>query len=220
MRKRKSVLLIAGIAIALLIIFYGCQNKPKEVAKIIVDSVAMDGSGDIYVVDTASSVIEWVGSTPGNYKHNGILKLSEGTLTVNNKNITSGKFTIDITSIYNLDQQGKDRANLESHLKEKDFFEADRFPSGSFEIKQLKKDSISQIVIGNLTLKGITQTILVPAKIKIDDSFILAESTTFSIDRTKWGITYNSGIIGTIKDDLINDDIQLKLKIVAKRKEN
>jgi hypothetical protein len=45
-----------------------------------------------------------------------------------------------------------------------------------------------------------------------------AESAPFVIDRTKWGIVYSSGVIGTLKDELINDEITLKVAIRAKRK--
>ena len=216
MKIKKSLLLLLGSVISMVLIVYGCKQKAaigvNEVSSV---SNVLDGSGEIYQVDTTMSIIEWIGSTPGNYKHRGTIKLSVGQFTVNNNQLTSGTFTIDINSITNLDQSGKDRANLESHLKEKDFFEVEKYPLGSFEITEIKADSTGKRVIGNLTLKQITNSIQIPVKIRIDEKSVLAETSAFSIDRTKWGIVYNSGIIGTIKDDLINDEISLKLKIVA-----
>ena len=216
MKIKKSLLLLLGSVISMVLIVYGCKQKAaigvNEVSSV---SNVLDGSGEIYQVDTTMSIIEWIGSTPGNYKHRGTIKLSVGQFTVNNNQLTSGTFTIDINSITNLDQSGKDRANLESHLKEKDFFEVEKFPFGSFEITEIKADSTGKRVIGNLTLKQITNSIQIPVIIRIDEKSVLAETPAFSIDRTKWGIVYNSGIIGTIKDDLINDEISLKLKIVA-----
>ena len=215
MKIKKSLLLILGIIISAGFVFYGCKKKATLVNEITTLSPAFDGSGEVYQVDTTMSIIEWIGSTPGNYKHRGTIKLSVGQFTVSNNQLTSGTFTIDINSITNLDQSGKDRANLESHLKEKDFFEVEKFPFGSFEITEIKADSTGKRVIGNLTLKQITNSIQIPVIIRIDEKSVLAETSAFSIDRTKWGIVYNSGIIGTIKDDLINDQISLKLKIVA-----
>lgn len=216
MKIKKSLLLLLGSVISMVLIVYGCKQKAaigvNEVSSV---SNVLDGSGEIYQVDTTMSIIEWIGSTPGNYKHRGTIKLSVGQFTVNNNQLTSGTFTIDINSITNLDQSGKDRANLESHLKEKDFFEVEKYPLGSFEITEIKADSTGKRVIGNLTLKQITNSIQIPVIIRIDEKSVLAETPAFSIDRTKWGIVYNSGIIGTIKDDLINDEISLKLKIVA-----
>jgi polyisoprenoid-binding protein YceI len=216
MKFQKSLLLIVGLAVALFILFYSCKNKSKSITNETSSvSPALDGSGEIYLVDTTASIIEWIGSTPGNYQHNGIIGFSQGKFTVKDNRLTSGKFTIDINSINNLDQQGKDKANLENHLKEKDFFEVEKYPSGNFEITGIQTDSVGQKIIGNLTLKGVTNSIEFAAQVKIDEKSIFAETSIFTIDRTKWGIVYNSGIIGTLKDDLINDAISLKLKIVA-----
>jgi polyisoprenoid-binding protein YceI len=215
---KKSISLAVGLAIAVLLLFYACKGKTNVTNEVGSMHATLDGSGEVYLVDTVTSIIEWVGSTPGNYKHNGTIKLSQGQFTVKDNQLTSGKFTININSINNVDQTGKDKTNLESHLKEKDFFEVEKFPFGNFEITEIKSDSTGQVVIGNLTLKGVTNSIQIPTLLKIDGKFVSAETSSFTIDRTKWGIVYNSGVIGTIKDDLINDEISLKMKIVAAKK--
>ncbi len=212
--KNKIWIISLGLAVAI----YGCGKKSQEVTT---ESGAaantLDGSGEVYLVDTLVSVIEWTGGTPTNYKHNGNMRLKEGRFTVNENLLTSGKFTIDINSINNLDQTGKDKSNLEQHLKEADFFEVGKFPLGNFEITQTKTDSTGQKVVGNLTLKGKTNSIEIPVTLTIDDKTISAETPEFTIDRTKWGIVYQSGIIGTLKNDLINDEVIIKLKIIANK---
>lgn len=207
-----------GLAVAIGIAFVGCGKKNQEVATESGAAVStLDGSGAVYIVDTVASLIEWTGGTPTNYKHTGNLRLKEGKFTANENRLTSGNFTIDINSINNLDQTGKDKSNLEEHLKNSDFFDVEKFPFGQFEITQIKTDSLGQMVVGNLTLKGKTNSIEIPATIRIDENRISAETPEFIIDRTKWGIVYQSGIIGTLKDDLINDEVILKLKIVANK---
>lgn len=213
----KRLLVVSGTLIALILLFYACKTKTEASNSDSVSAVVLTGTGDVYLVDTLASVIEWIGTTPGNYQHNGTIRLSAGKFTVSNNQLTSGKFTININSITNLDQTGKDKTNLESHLKNEDFFEVEKFPVGSFEITAIRSDSTGKKIVGNLTLKQKTNSIEIPVTLKIDEKFVLAETPTFTIDRTKWGIVYNSGIIGTIKDDLINDEISLKLKIVAAR---
>ncbi len=219
MKIKKFLSIATVIIIAVLISIYGCKKKKDIVNVISSTDVVLDGTGETYLVDTTTSVIEWVGSAPGNYQHHGTIKLNGGQFTVNNNQITSGKFTININSIKNLDQTGKDKTNLEGHLKNEDFFEVERFPFGNFEITAIHSDSTGQKIVGNLTLKQKTNAIEIPTNLKIDEKFLLAETPMFKIDRTKWGIVYNSGIIGTIKDDLINDEISLKLKIVASKSE-
>jgi polyisoprenoid-binding protein YceI len=218
MKLNQSISLAIGLGIAAFISFYACKNKASKTTNETKPvSISLDGSGEVYIVDTIQSVIEWEGATPGGYKHNGTIQLSRGQFTVKDNQLTSGKFIININSIANLDQKGKDKTNLEGHLKEKDFFEAEKFPIGSFEITEIKKDSAEYKVTGNLTLKQVTNSIQIPVQLRIDSNFVYAETSVFAIDRTKWGIVYNSGVIGTIKDDLINDAISLKLKIVAEK---
>ena len=217
MNVKKRILVVSGTFVALFLFFYACKPKTEAINSESAPAVALDGTGDVYIVDTLTSVIEWIGATPGNYQHNGTIRLSAGQFTVSNNQLTSGKFTININSITNLDQTGKDKTNLEGHLKNEDFFEVEKFPFGSFEITGIRSDSTGEKIVGNLTLKEKTNSIEIPAKIKIDENNVRAETPTFTIDRTKWGIVYNSGIIGTIKDDLINDEISLKLKIVASK---
>ncbi len=218
MKTKKSISLIAGITVALIILFPACENKTADLVSVAgsIDTM-LDGSGDIYLVDTAKSVIEWIGSTPTNNQHNGILKLSNGQFTVKENQLTSDTFTININSVTNLDQTGKDKSNLEGHLKDQDFFEVEKYPFGNFIITKLQTDSIGQYVIGNLTLKEITNSIRIPVKLTIDAESISAETPVFTIARTKWGIVYKSGIIGTLKDDLIRDDISLKIKVMAEK---
>ena len=216
MKSKKSISIIAGITVALIILFAACKNKTADLVSTAGSTdTQLDGSGDVYQIDTATSVIEWIGATPSNTQHNGILKLSNGQFTAKKNQLTSGTFKISINSITNLDQTGKDKSNLEDHLKNQDFFEVEKYPFGNFTITQLQTDSTGQYVMGNLTLKGITNNIRIPVKLTIDTESISAETPMFTIDRTKWGIVYNSGIIGTIKDDLISDEISLKLKIRA-----
>jgi polyisoprenoid-binding protein YceI len=217
MNIKKRFLVISGTFVALLIFFYACKTKTEAINSESSPAAVLNGAGEVYLVDTLTSVIEWIGATPGNYQHNGTIRLSAGQFTVSNNQLTSGKFTININSIANLDQTGKDKTNLEGHLKNEDFFEVEKFPFGSFEITAVRSDSTGEKILGNLTLKQKTNAIEIPVKLKIDEKFVLAETPTFTIDRTKWGIVYNSGIIGTIKDDLINDEISLKLKIVASK---
>jgi polyisoprenoid-binding protein YceI len=214
--KNKTWIIGLGLAIAMGIAVYGCGKKTQEVAtESGAAATTLDGSGEVYLVDTLVSVIEWTGGTPTNYKHTGNIRLKEGRFTANENQLTSGKFTIDINSINNIDQTGKDKLNLEKHLKEADFFEVGKFPLGSFEITQTKTDSTGQKVIGNLTLKGKTNSIEIPLRLIIDEKTISAETPEFTINRTKWGVVYQSGIIGTLKNDLINDEVIIKLKIIA-----
>lgn len=215
--KNKTLVLAFGIVTALGIGIHGCNTKNRQ-GENSISTNTLDGSGETYVVDTTASVIEWIGGTPTNNTHTGNLRLREGKLTANENRLTGGSFVINIQSINNTDQSGQDKLDLENHLKNSDFFEVEKFPTGAFEITQTKTDSAGQKIIGNLTLKGKTNAIEIPVTLHIDEKTITAASAQFAIDRTKWGIVYSSGVIGTLKDDLINDEVLITLKLVATRK--
>ena len=72
---------------------------------------------------------------------------------------------------------------------------------------------------GNLTLKGITKGVKIPAHISITEGKVSAVTPAFTINRTEWGINYKSGVIGTAADKIINDEVGLVINLVANTKE-
>ncbi|HAA15562.1 MAG TPA: YceI family protein [Cytophagales bacterium] len=71
---------------------------------------------------------------------------------------------------------------------------------------------------GNLTLRGTTKSITIPAHVEIAEGGVKA-SAKFYIDRTQWGVTYGAGsadIIAAAKDDYIRDEMGIGFDIVAK----
>lgn len=214
----KLQMILAGLVVCVVCAFC-VGKKPADTA--VVGQVA-SATGVQYQLDTTNSVIEWIGSAPGNYQHNGTVRFSAGTVGLEGQLITSGSFSVNMKTISALDETGKDKKNLESHLMNEDFFEVEKFPSGAFQFVRVTaaNDSAGYTlrVEGNLTLKNVTLPVKFRAKTTINNDSMNAESAPFVIDRTKWGIVYSSGVIGTLKDELINDEITLKVAIRAKRK--
>ena len=65
--------------------------------------------------------------------------------------------------------EGEKKTDLEGHLKNQDFFEVEKFPTGHFEIVKVEEMAIENAthkITGNLTLKGITKSVEFPIKIK------------------------------------------------------
>jgi polyisoprenoid-binding protein YceI len=100
-----------------------------------------------------------------------------------------------------------------------DFFSTEKFPTSTFEITEVKAGESGMVnVSGNLTIKGISKNITIPAKIAKDDKGAQVDAT-FSIDRTEWDIRYGSGKFFTdLGDKLINDAIDFKLALKATKK--
>ena len=168
-------------------------------------------------LDTDKSTIKWLGKKVIG-KHNGTVKLKEGSLEVMNDEIKGGKFVIDFSTISNQDLEGtKDQAKLEGHLKSDDFFFIEKFPTGTFVVSSVKAGDKPDIyeVSGDLTVKGIKKGITFPATItKSGDQYIA--KANLKIDRTLWDIRYNSGKFFDIKrlgEKMIYDDIEIELEL-------
>ena len=65
-------------------------------------------------------------------------------------------------------------------------------------------------------MKDKTFPVNIPAKITLQGGTLRAESAAFPINRTRWGVTFQSGMIGTVKDKMIDDMVPIRLKITAK----
>jgi polyisoprenoid-binding protein YceI len=160
------------------------------------------------------SYIGWkVDYAIGTKGHEGKFKLISGTVLVKNGIIESGSFVIDINSIQVTDiQSAEGRKDLEDHLKNDDFFSTNTYPTGSFTVLNTTKPANNEAsVTGNLVLKGISNTIRFPIGI-IQQAKQLKIKSTFAINRTSWGINYQSGsIFGEMKDGIISDQVLITL---------
>jgi polyisoprenoid-binding protein YceI len=164
-------------------------------------------------VDLAASKIEWEGSKVTG-KHNGTINLKSGSLQVKGNELVGGSFVIDMNSIAVTDLKDKGKADLEGHLKTGDFFETEKFPEGKFEITGVKAqagEGTTHIISGNLSLKDKSLGIEIPANVKIENGTVTASAPQFTVDRTKFGITYTG-----MKDNLINNMMGIKLELSAK----
>ena len=167
-----------------------------------------------------SSVVEWVGKKPTG-QHTGTIGLQSGSLTVDNGKIT-GDFTIDMNSITVTDITEADgKLDLEAHLKgtgKEDgadhFFNVKTYPTGTFKLTSFDGANVT----GDLTLKGKTKTISFPATLTITDNEVTLESKPFEINRVDFGVNYASkSVFGDLKDTFITDEIELVVKVKAKK---
>jgi polyisoprenoid-binding protein YceI len=155
-------------------------------------------------------------------QHNGTIKIEGGELLVKDGQLLSGTVTINLASIEAADlKDPSEKSDLESHLKSGDFFDAVKFPTATFKIEEVLPSNLpdfNSVISGSLTIKGKTETVNVPVMLKIDGTDLEAKSASFIINRTKWGINFRSGILGTAKDKLIEDNVVLSLTLKAKAK--
>ena len=221
------------LLLALVCILFACENKDSrsknhdkgdDASYTLKEDTTITATGDVYKVDIANSTIHWLGKKPGT-DHNGIVKLKEGKVIVNEGKVAGGRFTIDFTTIDNTDLKEKGNMKgynkLTTHLKSDDFFAVEKYPTGTFVITKVTPKNAGKSnaeVTGNLTVKGKTHSITFPATINISGDQLTADAS-FPLDRSKYDIRYGSKTFFPDKavDDIIEDKVPITVKLVAKK---
>lgn len=179
------------------------------------------GKVAIYNFDATQSFMTWKASKAIGSSHHGKVQIQDGRLAVDGGNIYGGEATIDMTSLSVEDEDPTPTEKLTGHLKSGDFFDVENFPFAKFTVVQIQPADGSEgynfTFRGDLRIKDITKTVTVPASVSINKDKVTMKSPVFTINRTEWGINYNSGILGTVADNIINDDIELTINVVANR---
>lgn len=171
---------------------------------------------EVFEVNTSESNVAWLGKKVTG-QHNGTISISDGILEVVDGKLKGGSFEIDMNSIKVVDITDEEyNKKLTGHLKSDDFFGVEKFPKSTLNIKSVEaKSATKYIVKGDITIKGITQSIEFPAELNLIGDKAVA-SASITIDRSKYGVKYNSGaFFDSLGDKLIYDDFVLDITLVA-----
>ncbi len=207
----KKVLLVAGT-----VAFLAACTSPKantEAEDAVEVEEVVEETTTNYVVNGAESTVAWEGSKVTGDFHTGTVAVSMGKLSVENGVLAGGEFVLDMGSVSATDEGMDDetKGKLVGHLTSPDFFDVDSFKTASFEIASATADSLT----GNLTIKDVTKAITIPYTMSAEGD-VASVSSTFSIDRTQWGVEYGSGsIIADLGDKAINDAIEFDITLAA-----
>lgn len=125
----------------------------------------------------------------------------EGNFSEFEGNVESGKadfsdakvdFTLVVNSINTADE------DRDAHLKNEDFFSTDKYPTIKFSSKSMKKAGDNKYKLtGDFSMMGVTKSITLDAKYNgtVTDPWGNTKAgfkITGTIDRTEWGLKYNS----------------------------
>lgn len=173
--------------------------------------VARQNKGEAVSVNGENSKVEFVGSKVTG-KHDGGFKTFTGNIDLVNGKPEESQVSIDIE----MNSVFTDADGLTKHLQDGDFFDVAKFPKSSFISSKIVPDAAkgagNYTVTGDLTMRGTTKTITFPAKITVDADKVGVESE-FVINRKDFGIVYAGKA-----DDLIRDDVVMKLNLNPTRK--
>jgi polyisoprenoid-binding protein YceI len=179
-------------------------------------------AADTLTIDSAKSKVLWVGKKVTG-QHNGSVPVTSGNITLDDQGkIIGGDFKIALSKLANQDLEGDWKKKLEDHLKSPDFFNVAAFPDAQFTIttaEDKREGGAGALTLtGNLTVKGISLPVTVPATVTKGENGALIASGELKLDRTKWDIRYNSGRFfdpANLGDKLIYDEIDIKIEVAT-----
>lgn len=179
---------------------------PAAAAADTTETETADPSNNTLVITSENSKVNFTGSKVTG-KHEGGFQRFSGTISLVDADPVKShlRFEILTDSIYT------DTEKLTGHLKSPDFFDVAQFPTAVFETSAITKTAAGYDVTGNLTLHGVTKTITFPAQIEATPDSVTAKAE-FVIKRMDFGIVYPGKT-----DDLIRDEVVIRLDINAKR---
>lgn len=172
-----------------------------------------------YVADPANSLIKWEGKKVTG-SHHGVIKLSDGNISYDGKNVTAGMIEIDMTTITCQDLEDKEyNTKFVGHMKNDDFFAVDKFPKAKFVVKSSKHKNDDWFdITGDLTIKSITKSVTFPATVKLAQK-TLTTAGTITVDRTLYDIKYGSGsFFDDLGDKAIDNNFTIEFVVVGKTK--
>ena len=175
--------------------------------------------GQVYVIDTMNSRIEWKGFKvfkSENTSHFGTIKFETGDVTVKDGQLESGKFVADMATLENVDlkSDAEQKSKLEGHLKSGDFFEVEKFPTASYEITNvtpLSEGDYNTLLDGNLSIKGITKPVKFNANVAVSQGEVSIATEPTDIMREDFGVKFQV----PVQNGLIKNEVNVQIRIKA-----
>jgi polyisoprenoid-binding protein YceI len=212
---------LPALVLPALLTLAACEDPAKDAAKATVAPAPAPAAapkapaaqpavagGETLAIDT-SSLVGFIGSKVTG-KHEGKFEKVTGSVTLASGKLEGGKITVEV----DLGSVKTDQDKLDGHLKSPDFFDVAKFPKATFtstEIKAGGEKGASHTVTGELDLHGEKKTITFPATVTVAADAV-SGTAEFAINRKDFKIVYAGKA-----DDLIRDDVLLKLTLKAPR---
>ena len=202
-----SLLLSLGIAVTPLAAI--AQEMPKtppgtpDVGQVVAGT---------YTVDPGHSQVAFTVNHLGFSTYRGLFGDVTGSMTIDPKMPDKAKLSIDIP----ISGLRTTIAALDEHLKKPDFFDADKYPTAHFEATTIRASGKSARITGNLTLKGVTKSVVLEASF-VGAGTMMGKRTvgfdaTTTIKRSDFGVSY--GI------PLVPDAVPLQISVAFEKPES
>ena len=151
---------------------------------------------DTYKVDPAHSSVNFsIEHMVINTVH-GRFRQFDGTIAVDPDNGNALKSATGMIQAKSIDTDIEKRDN---HLRSPDFFDAEKFPTITFESVEVKKEGGGQVLVGKFTMHGVTKDVSLPFTLKGPiktpmGGTALGLEVTAKLNRKDYGLTWNKVI--------------------------
>ncbi len=186
-------------------------------------SKTVTAAATTYKLQPQLSTLGWDGKAV-THGHNGTIQFTSGDLQVRNNMVVGGTAVVDMKTIKATDiTDAENHAKFVGHMSSGDFFDAPTYPTSTFKItsvvpiKGAAADADNATITGDMTIKGVTQSVSFPAKVGVKNG-VAAATGKVTIDRTKFGLKYGSKtFFDSIGDKAIYDEFTLASNVIAKQ---
>jgi len=217
----------AAFALPAVLSLAACDDPAKDVPKATVNTTAAaapkpavvpastggaaaPAGNETLALDAASASVGFVGSKVTG-KHEGKFEKVSGSITLAGGKAEGGKIVIEI----DVASVKTDSEKLDGHLKTPDLLDVAKYPKATFtstEIKAGGANGATHTVTGDLELHGEKKNLSFPANITVTADGV-SGTAEFTINRKDFKVVYPG-----MPNDLIKDDVPLKLSLKATRK--
>ncbi len=167
-----------------------------------------------FTIDSTNSKANWTGkkTIKKDWIDTGTIALKEGNFSITDGMISSGKVIFDMNSIsVDMTGSGGGQDKLSTHLKSNAFFDVEKFPEATFAFTKHEAGNL----IGDLTIKGVTKSISIPATVSSVNNKTHIQGKAV-IDRTLFNVKFGSNkFFDDLKDNVIDDTFNLEFDVVA-----
>ncbi len=199
-----------------------CNNNGKKAETKNAENVEVIKTNKTETFKTVKdgSFVNWKASHLGGVQPRfGKIYFKDATFLVNNGILTNVNVAINMLTltVENFPEGAEEIGKLTGHLQSADFFDVEKYPTSKFELTNIQKNTgdFNSKVTGNLTILEVTKSITFSANINVTEEEVSMQSEDFSINRTDWGLSYNTeGTAGVPVDYLIANNIGFTINLV------
>lgn len=165
----------------------------------------------LWNVDTAHTNVQFKVKHMGFFDVTGNFSLFSGSLETAGSDLEGATITADV----DVNSITTNNAQRDGHLKSDDFFNAESFPTLTFNSSSITKNGNDYAITGDLTIRDITKTVTFSAKhagqlVGMGGELRTGIMATTKINRKEYGLKWGAMVEGV---NVVSDDVEIILNV-------